>query len=88
MASLIREIRVRDGDRETYVGALGGLGFCGLYGITTIIVLAIDNRPLGLLGRVAFSCAAVSLLLLGSAVSALPLVAYDAGRSTHINPDE
>lgn len=88
MASLIREIKVRDGEREAYVGLLGGLGFCGLCGITIVFILAIDDRPLTWFAGFAFCCSAVSLLLLGSAVSALPLVAYDAARSAHINPDE
>jgi hypothetical protein len=88
MSNLLRETKVRDGERESFVGTLTGFGISGFFGIGFLVVLTAQQTPLWWYQAFGFSCAATSLFFLGAMVGALPLVAYDAARTAHANPDE
>lgn len=89
MAGLLRETKVRSGERANFVGALTAFGICGLFGIGILFALAgQSNHRLRWIQGYGFACASVSLFCLGVMVGSLPLVAYDAIRSEHTNPDE
>jgi hypothetical protein len=88
MSSLLRETKVRNGERESFVGTLTGFGISGFFGIGILLVLDAQPRPLHWFQAFGFACGAVCLFCLGVMVSALPLIAYDAARTAHMNPDE
>ncbi|MBS1893965.1 MAG: hypothetical protein JST59_21920 [Actinobacteria bacterium] len=89
MASLLRETKIRNGDRANFVGLLTSFGICGLFGIGILFALAGQHgRPLRWFQEYGFACAAISLFCLGVMVSALPLIAYDLIGFEHTNPDE
>jgi hypothetical protein len=88
MSNLLRETKVRNGERESFVGTLTGFGISGFFGIGFIFVLAAQPTPLHWFQAFGFSCGAVSLFCLGVMVGALPLVAYDAARNAHLNQDD
>jgi hypothetical protein len=88
MSGFLRESGVRSGDQATLVGVLAGLGFCGLAAVGVVCGLAANTESSGWLRAFAFAWASMSLILLGGMISALPIFAYEGGRSKHINPDE
>ncbi len=88
MSDLLRETKIRSGERAGFVGFLAGSGVTGLFGIGILLVLAAQPKPLQWYQAFGFACSSIALLILGIMVSALPLVAYDAARTAHLNPDE
>jgi asparagine N-glycosylation enzyme membrane subunit Stt3 len=89
MASLLRETKVRGGERANFVGFLTAFGVCGFFGIGIALVLAgRRDRSMLWIEQFGFAWGSISLFFLGGMVSALPLIAYDAIRNEHVNPEE
>jgi drug/metabolite transporter (DMT)-like permease len=87
MSSLFQRIR-RDGETETLLGVLVGLGLAGIGGVGLAVVLLDTATPFGWLGRFALCWAGGSLVCLSGFIAVLPLFAYEDARARHLNPDE
>jgi drug/metabolite transporter (DMT)-like permease len=87
ISGLVRGIR-RGSDSETLLGAMTGLGICGIFGVGLTLILLGAHEPLGWLGHLALYWAACSLTLLAGLVAGFPLIAYEDTRAKHLNPEE
>jgi drug/metabolite transporter (DMT)-like permease len=87
VTDLVRRVR-RDGESETLLGVVTGLGICGILGVGLTLLLIDASEPLGGLDHLALFWAFSSLTLLAGLVAGSPLIAYEDARSRHLNPDE
>jgi hypothetical protein len=87
MSSLFQRIR-RDGETETLLGVLVGLGLSGVIGVGLSLALLDVSQPFGWLARFALCWASGSLVGLAAFIAVLPLFAYEDARARHVNQDE
>jgi len=87
MSSLFQRIR-RDGETETLLGILVGLGLSGVVGVGFSLSLLDVTQPFIWPARFALCWAGESLVGLAGFIAVLPLFAYEDARARHLNPDE
>jgi drug/metabolite transporter (DMT)-like permease len=87
VTDLVRRVR-RDGESELLLGAVTGLGICGIIGVGLALLLIDAAEPFNWLNHLALYWATCSLTLLAGLVAGSPLIAYENARTKHLNPEE